>query len=307
MDSGSKRSIGVARMAPVVVALGVLTALGLADGSGRSLAQEGVATPATPVAVDFGQLVAERPVQIVSGSCDETGEAVASLTSLSTPEGAAQGQGQAIEAERSYTTVPLPLEDLLAGQTSVAVLLSGEQADVVIACGEIGGAQGETGSIVVKLSERNGSGFSAIAFLAPGDPGTTGASVFLAGERTVAETRELVAATPDIALEAIPDPTPTVEPVQVVDVALLEWLIDAPAEVRAGQLNLVVTNEGAEPHSLVIESGGMVIAELDEPVTPGQADVLSVTLTEGEYVLYCPVDEGEHRTEGMETTLVVAP
>ena len=74
------------------------------------------------------------------------------------------------------------------------MLLSDEASETVIACGEIGGVVSEGGSLVVKLSERNGSGFTGIAFLAPGDPGTTGASVFLAGKRTVAETRELVAA-----------------------------------------------------------------------------------------------------------------
>jgi hypothetical protein len=294
-------------VAAVVAALGVLAAIGAGGGDGRSLAQEGAATPATPVAIDFGQIVGERPAQIVAGGCAAPGEAVAALTPLTTPEGEAQGQGEAIEAERSYTIVPLPLEDLLAGQTSVEVLLSAEESEVAIACGELGGAQGETGSIVVKLSERNGSGFSGIAFLAPGEPGTTGASLFLAGQRTVAETRALVAATPAVALEAISAPTPTVEPVQVVDVVLLEWAIDAPAELRAGQLNLVVTNEGAVSHRLVIESGGVIVAELTDSVAPGQANVLPVTLTEGEYLLYCPLGDGEHRAEGMETTLLVAP
>jgi hypothetical protein len=187
------------------------------------------------------------------------------------------------------------------------VLLSEEASETVVACGEIGGVLGEGGSLVVKLSERNGSGFSGIAFLAPGDPGTTGASVFLAGERTVAETRELVAvATPEAALEPIPEPTPTAEPVQVVDLVLLEWLIDMPAEIRAGQVNFVVTNEGAEAHSVVIEGNGLVF-ELPAPLDSGESSVLSAELPPGEYVVYCPVGDGEHREEGMEATLVVVP
>jgi hypothetical protein len=277
---------------------------------GRSLAQEGAATPATPatpVAVDFGQLVASRPAEVLSGTCDEPGETIATITPLETPEGEAQGQGAAIEAESSYTTIPIPLESLLSGQTTITALLSEEASETVVACGEIGGVLGEDGSLVVKLSERNGSGFSGIAFLAPGDPGTTGASIFLAGERTLAETRELVAAaTPEAALEPIPEPTPTAEPVQVVDLVLLEWLIDMPAETRAGQVNFVVTNEGAEAHSVVIEGNGLVF-ELPAPLDSGESSVLSAELPPGEYVVYCPIGEGEHREEGMETTLLVVP
>ena len=235
---------------------------------------------------------------MLSGSCDEPGETIASLTPLETPEGEAQGQGAAIEAESSYTTIPIPLESLLSGQASIAVLLSEEASETVIACGEIGGVLSEGGSLVIKLSERNGSGFSGIAFLAPGDPGTTGASVFLAGERTVAETRELVAAaTPEAALEPIPEPTPTAEPVQVVDLVLLEWLIDMPAEIRAGQVNFVVTNEGSEAHSVVIEGNGLVF-ELPAPLDSGESSILSAELPPGEYVVYCPVGEGEHRERG---------
>ncbi len=66
---------------PAFVVLAVVL-LGVSAGSpGRtSLAQGGEATPATPVAIDFGQLVAERPAEIVSGSCESPGEPIAALT-----------------------------------------------------------------------------------------------------------------------------------------------------------------------------------------------------------------------------------
>lgn len=303
MVFGSGRSFRAWRWAGLLVFVGLLAA-SWQPSAIQSLAQEGGATPG---AVDFAQVVTERPAEIISGSCDEGGELVAVLTPLTIPEGEAQGQGQAIEAERSYSVVPVPIADLLAGQTSVRVLLSAEESDTTVACGEIGGVPNEGGSLVIKLSERNGSGFTGIAFLAPDESGSAGVSLFLGGERSVAESRELAASTPSVDLETIAAPTPTVEPVQVIDVALLEWVIDAPAEIRAGQVNFVVTNEGAESHRLVIESGGAVVAELAEAIGPDQSAVLQVTLAPGEYLLYCPLDEGAHRMDGMESTLTVAP
>ena len=80
-----------------------------------------------------------------------------------------------------------------------------------------------------------------------------------------------------------------------------------PAETRAGQINFVVTNEGAEAHGLVIESGDVVAAELTEPLDPGESSVLSAVLGPGEYVIYCPVGDGQHRAEGMEAALTVVP
>jgi hypothetical protein len=313
----SGRWAGVPRPALVSIVLCLLLVGSIAGGDGGgSLAQENGATPAavaTPLAADFTQLVTERPAIIHDGSCAEPGEAVATLTPVSRAEGEAVGQGAAIEAERSYTIVPYAIDVLIGGQNSVSVYLSNDEPEITIACGEIGGVPSDGGSIVVKLSQRNDSGFDGIAFIAPGDPGTSGVSVFLAGERTVAETREFVAAAtpeldaePGIALEAGPSPTATAEPVQVVDIALLEWVIDLPEEVRAGQANIVVTNEGAEPHSLVIEGPGGVF-ELPRPIEPGQATVLNATLPAGEYVLYCPLGDGEHREKGMEATLEVAP
>jgi hypothetical protein len=310
LESANRGWVALARPALVALILCLLLAASIGGNrGGRSLAQEGEATPATPAtpgAVDFGQIVGQRPTEVLSGSCDEPGETIASMTPLEFSEGEAEGQGAAIEAEGSYTTIPVPLESLLTGQTNITVFLSDEASDIVVACGEIGGVRSEGGSLVIKLSERNGSGFSGIAFLTPGDPGTTGASVFLAGERTVAETRELIAAATPAALEPIAEPTPTAEPIQVVDLVLLEWLIDIPEEIRAGPVNFVVTNEGSEQHSLVVEGNDLVF-ELPAPLDSGESSILSAELPPGEYVVYCPVGEGEHRDKGMEATLLVVP
>ncbi len=301
---------GLARPALAAAIIGVLLVGSMAGGPvRRGAAQEGtpVATPGTPVPIDFTRPVAERPVEVRSGSCAAPGETLAAMTPLEKPEGEAEGQPVAIEAERSYTSIPLSMESLLAGETNISVLLDSAEDAVAIACGEIGGVVSEGGTLVVKLSQQNGSGFTGIAFLAPEDAATTGASVFLAGELTVEETRELAAvATPSEDLTPIPEPTPTAEPVQVADIVLLEWLIDMPDEIRAGPARIVVTNEGTEAHGLVIEGQG-ILFELPEPLAPGNTTILSANLPPGEYVVSCPVGDGQHRAEGMEGTLTVVP
>lgn len=269
------------------------------------------ATPAASPVADFLQVVAERPAALRSGSCAQPGDPVADLESLTTPEGEAQGQGTAIEAARSYTSVPFDIAALLATETNISTFLE-PGSDVVVACGDLGGVVSEGGSLVVKLDGQNGSDFTGIAFLGSEDAGSTGVSVFLAPPLTVAETRELIALAPDSTTENLPAleptaiPTPTAEPIQVADVALLEWLIDMPTEVRAGEINFAVTNEGTEAHSLVIEGAGGTFS-LPEPLAPGASAVLNATLAPGDYVVYCPQGDGEHRSEGMELTLTVVP
>ena len=146
--TGSLIVVALVKPALVVMVLGLLLALGVAGRDSRSLAQEGAATPATPVAIDFDQIVAERPAEIVSGACDDPGEPVAALSPLSTSEGEAQGQGTAIEAARSYTSIPIAIDAIFAGQTSVSVALSGDEPGKVIACGEIGGVPSEELSLI---------------------------------------------------------------------------------------------------------------------------------------------------------------
>jgi plastocyanin len=79
-----------------------------------------------------------------------------------------------------------------------------------------------------------------------------------------------------------------------------------PEEIRAGQVNFVVTNEGSELHSVVVEGNGLVF-ELPAPLDSGESSILSAELPPGEYVVYCPIGDGEHRDKGMEATLLVVP
>ena len=138
-----------------------------------------VAQDATPVA----QAVAPaRPAHIHSGDCVELGDVVVPLTDLTAPIGEGAGQAdRAIQAESSFTNVPMTLDAILGADHAINVHLSAEQIDTYIACGEIGGVLDPSGALIIGLREESDSGFTGIAFLSPGaDGASTDVSVFIA-------------------------------------------------------------------------------------------------------------------------------
>ena len=136
------------------------------------------AQDATPAAA--GNMV--HPVHIHSGNCEELGEVVAPLTDLTTPEGDRVGQrNRAAQGATSFTNVPLPLDAILGGDHAINAHLSADEIDVYIACGEIGGVVAPDGSLTIGLGEQSDSGYTGIAYLAPGaDGASTDVTVFLA-------------------------------------------------------------------------------------------------------------------------------
>ena len=161
-----------------------------AAGAGALLLSTSITGPtvnaqdATPAATG----AAAHPVHIHSGNCDELGEVVAPLTDLTAPEGDRAGQrNRASQGATSYTSVPLTLEAILAADHAINAHLSADQIDVYIACGEIGGVVAPDGSLTIGLREQGDSGYTGIAYLAPGaDGASTDVTVFLAetGGRT---------------------------------------------------------------------------------------------------------------------------
>ena len=138
------------------------------------------AQDATPEATAVN---APRPAHIHTGNCNSIGEVVAPLTELTGAAGVDRlGQARrAIPAESSFTSVPLALGDILGADHAINVHLSAEEIDTYIACGEIGGSLAPDGSLVIGLRELNDSGFTGIAFLAPGaDGASTDISTFIA-------------------------------------------------------------------------------------------------------------------------------
>ncbi|MBA2595757.1 MAG: hypothetical protein H0V00_03935 [Chloroflexia bacterium] len=104
------------------------------------------------------------------------------LAELTAPEGDRVGQGRRANlAETSYTVVPITLDAILAEDHAINAHLSTEEIGTYIACGNIGGVLNADGALVIGLSEDSNSGFTGIAFLAPGDDGaSTAVSVFIA-------------------------------------------------------------------------------------------------------------------------------
>jgi hypothetical protein len=167
-------------------------------GIGRSISMTGsalalfglvaVGTPAawaqdaTPEAVGGQATEAPRPAHIHAGNCNELGDVVAPLVDLTGGQGDNLGQSRrAIPAESSYTNVPLPLDAILGADHAINVHLSADEIETYIACGEIGGSLTAQGALIVGLGELNDSGFTGVAFLAPGaDGASTDVSVFIA-------------------------------------------------------------------------------------------------------------------------------
>ena len=165
-----RRSISVAGGAVAMVGL-------LALGTPLAWAQDATPGPAGGQATS-----APRPAHIHAGNCNELGEIVAPLADLTGSQGDALGQARrAIPAESSYTNVPLPLDAILGGDHAINVHLSAEEIGTYIACGEIGGSLTPDGALIVGLGELTDSGFTGVAFLAPGPDGaSTDVSVFIA-------------------------------------------------------------------------------------------------------------------------------
>jgi uncharacterized cupredoxin-like copper-binding protein len=256
-------------------------------GSGRGLAQD--ATPVPPESVG-------RPAHIHAGTCDTLDpNPLFPLTNVTAPLGVPSGSPNAVQVETSFTTVAVDMATLLASDNSINVHLSAEQADVYVACGEIGGtALDAAGSLAIGLREQNDSGLTGVAFLTPNaaDPAQTDVSVFLAADLAEGET------------EAIEEEEEGAAAGGEVDVSLTEFAIDMPTTLAAGPTTFTITNDGTIEHSFEIESEELGIEEeLEQNLAPGETATLEVDLEPGTYEVYCPV--GDHRGEGMEVELTV--
>jgi hypothetical protein len=91
---------------------------------------------------------------------------------------------------------------------------------------------------------------------------------------------------------------------QAVDVSLTNFAIDMPTELSAGPVRFNIVNNGAAPHSFVLEGEG-IRKTLANVLQPGDSARLNADLAPGAYTIFCPVGEGAHRAQGMELELRV--
>ncbi len=234
-----------------------------------------------------------RPSHIHVGDCDELGEVIQPLNSLTVPAGDVLGNSDAVVAEAAFTTIDIPLSELVATDHALKVHLSADQIQTYLACGDIGGALDADGALIVGLKELDNSGYTGIAYLVPGAGNTTRLSVMIA---RVNEGSPAAAGTPVAAAQAG-------EP-QVVDVALSNFVIEMPETLPAGPTRFAIANNGQAPHNFVIEGNGQS-RRLANNLEPGQSGFLNIDLAPGTYTVFCPVGDGGHRAQGMERTLTV--
>ena len=283
----------------LTVAVGATAMLGMvAVGGSPTWAQD--ATPEADAAPT------PRPVHIHSGSCEELGDVVQPLTDLTAPEGDRVGQTRRADlAETSYTNVPLTLDAILGADHAINAHLSSEEIGTYIACGNIGGVLNANGALIIGLREDSNSGYSGIAYLAPGGDGaSTDVSIFIAptqggGGRDRADDAAADAAATPIAATA----GEAVMAGEQVPVSLTNFAIAMPESLTAGPVTFAVTNDGQTTHSFEVEGAGLE-EELETTLEPGQSAMLSVTLEPGTYEVYCPV--GNHADRGMRLEVTVA-
>jgi uncharacterized cupredoxin-like copper-binding protein len=246
-----------------------------------------------------------RPAHIHAGNCNDLGDVVLPLNNLTAPAGDRVGQRRAVVAETSFTNVPATLETILAEDHAINLHLSDQEIGTYIACGEIGGIPDANGALVIGLKEQTGSGFTGVAYLAPGaDGASTDVSVFIASERAAREQEAEGTPTAEEVDEETPVADEVGEDTGLVDVSLSEWTIDMPTSIPAGPTTFNITNNGTVAHNFEIEGNG-VEESLATNLAPGESGTLELVLEAGTYEVYCPVGEGSHRQQGMELELTV--
>ncbi len=157
-------------------------------GEFRGVSFYNVATDADATGADASAAPAETmtaatdgsTVAIYAGDCDGdlADEPIATLTNVRAPSGDTQGADTSSAVETAFTTLDLPLDDLLADD-HVLVVFDEDDDTVPLVCGAIGGIVTEDGSLAFGLPAVGASRFSGVAYLTQEDDRTL-ATLFLA-------------------------------------------------------------------------------------------------------------------------------
>jgi plastocyanin len=176
------------------------------------------------------------------------------------------GGDPTLEVEGSTTTVEVSLDDLVGEDYAINVHKSAEEADVYIACGNIGGYMvGD--DLVIGLGEQNDSGYSGVAILAP-DGDSTVVTVYVT--TTAAEEDEEEEATAE-------DGEAAGTAIDIADFAF------SPAELTVSVGDTVTwTNQDSAPHTVTSDDGAFDSGRMD------QGDTFEFTFEEaGTFTYHC--------------------
>lgn len=203
-----------------------------------------------------------RPIQLISGSCNEPGSLVLDLLEATYPVGEPIGSASSVVAETSFTRAPVLLANLMAAPHAITAAESFDAPGTTIACANIGGIPDELGGFVIGLTPQNDSGYAGTIFMAADDAnGTTNISVFLspiaAPVAVDLETADETATVEEIVAEdAVPAPEVPAEvvpeaPVAVAPEAPLDVAPEAPVDAAVED---VVAEASADASVIEIET-----------------------------------------------------
>lgn len=273
---------------------------------------------------------AQRPAQIRTGSCASTGDVVARLDDLAVPTGASIGSGSALGVESSSTSVDLALSSLLADEHSIVIGHAADDADALLACGDVGGvAGGPDGALAVGLAPVGASTFSGIGILREEPGGGTTVEVYISELRsdhatggtatlqvdraggagdfgTPGEPRDIALAMTD-SLRFFPDT------IVVRQGETVRFLLDNPTDVThdftLGDLEAQMHHHeemaagGGHDHTHGSASGGIPAPVMLEP--GASVDVVATFNEAGVVLMGCHVPG--HWEAGMQGTIIVEP
>ncbi len=156
-------------MRKTMISGGIALAMALAPAA--VLAQDDMAEDMDDGDMMMGAMV-PHPSHIHVGDCSMPGDVVAPLSDVTVVGNDAQGADSHIHVDVGQSTVPLPLDAILADDHSILVHQSADDIPTVIACGAIGGHDVD-GSFLVGLGPVAGSSYAGIAWLTDNGDGTT--------------------------------------------------------------------------------------------------------------------------------------
>lgn len=106
------------------------------------------------------------PASLYAGSCADLESATSAepLTDLVIVDGDHRGSLNAVVAASSYSVVPVPMADILAGGYAIGVM---NEEQTLIACGELGGPLDQQGTFSVGLVPEERASAAGVAYVAP--------------------------------------------------------------------------------------------------------------------------------------------